>query len=206
MKLDSGGLIVFYGDSITDCNRSREQADDLGDGYVKRVADRLPERFPGRNLRIVNKGISGNRIYDLEGRLATDVLPLKPALVSILIGINDTWRAFDSGIASPAPEFQASYRRVIARILESGSKVLLMEPFLLPIPDDRRAWRTDLDARIAATRELAWEFHLDYIPLDGIFAAAAAATGHAHWLPDGVHPSPAGHDLIAEHWLNSLEG
>jgi len=42
------------------------------------------------------------------------------------------------------------------------------------------------------------------VPLDGLFAAAAAHREPAFWLPDGVHPTPAGHALIAQAWLRTV--
>jgi len=205
MRISSPEHILFFGDSITDAGRDRTRPEDLGQGYVREIADHLSQGGASAAPRLTNRGVSGNRIYDLEERLERDVLDLRPSLVSILIGINDTWRLFDSGVASPPAEFQASYRRILERLRGTGCKVMILEPFLLPVPDDRRAWRADVDARIAAIRELAWEFRTPYLPLDGLFAAAAVETGPAHWLPDGVHPSPAGHALIAARWLELLQ-
>lgn len=198
--------ILFYGDSITDCGRSRENAADLGGGYVKFIAARLLASFPKHHLNVTNKGISGNRIYDLESRLEEDVLALKPTLVSILIGINDTWRAYDQKVLSPIPEFEGAYRRIIERLRSEGVRVVLLEPFVLPTPPDRAEWRTDLDPRIHSVRRLAAEYRLPLIPLDGLFAAAACEREAAYWAGDGVHPSVAGHGLIAESWWKTVVG
>jgi acyl-CoA thioesterase I len=198
----SSDHILFYGDSITDCGRVPSNPDSLGQGYVYLIAAQLLANEPDVNLKITNRGIGGNRIQDLENRLQADVLDLKPTVVSILIGINDTWRRYDSNVKSDIAEFKASYARVLDRISATGARIILMEPFLLPIPEDRRKWREDLDPRITSIRELAWDRQLPYLPLDGIFAAAATSTGHAYWAGDGVHPSLAGHGLIAEHWLD----
>lgn len=113
--IQSNDHIVFYGDSITDAGRSRENSTNgnLGSGYVHLCAAQLLSQFPEYNLRVTNKGVSGNRVYDLESRLEADVLAIEPNIVSVLIGINDTWRQFDSGVQSPVEEFAASYRRVL---------------------------------------------------------------------------------------------
>ncbi|HEX8465728.1 MAG TPA: GDSL-type esterase/lipase family protein, partial [Abditibacterium sp.] len=145
-------------------------------------------------------------IYDLEARLDRDVLAIQPDLVSILIGINDTWRRYDSGVESNLDEFTASYRRVLEKLRAAETEIVLLEPFLLPVPADRRAWRNDLNPKIDAIRDLAREFETIYVPLDGIFAAASARREAAFWLPDGVHPSPAGHALIAKAWLDAVIG
>ncbi len=200
--IQSSDHIVFYGDSITDCGRDRSDSASLGTGYVSLVAASLTSRDESQSPRVTNRGISGNRICDLEARLDEDVLDLRPTVVSILVGINDTWHQFKHGKASPLADFTASYDRVLTRLgTVPNLRTLILEPFLLPHPEDRRVWRSDLDERISAVRELAWKYQIPYLPLDGIFTAASVPTGHAHWLPDGVHPSPAGHRLIADRWL-----
>ena len=204
MVLRENDHVLFFGDSITDAGRQGEPnpAGALGRGYAFMIATRLWAAYPSWDLKFTNRGISGNRIRDLELRLQGDVMDAKPTVVSILIGINDTWRQFDQHQPSPVDKFQDACRRILRRVTgELTDRVIVCEPFLLPIPADRRAWREDLDAKIHAIRALAREFHTHYLPLDGIFAAAATRTPMDYWLPDGVHPTPAGHALIAEHWL-----
>ncbi len=202
--------ILFFGDSITDAGRNRDAApgasNGWGSGYAFQLAARLGADLAEYDLSFTNKGIGGNRIYDLEKRLDSDVLALSPACVSILIGINDVWRRYDSGVASPLAEFAASYRRILEKLRAADIEIVLLEPFLLPVPDDRRAWREDLDPKINAIRDLAREFETTLVPLDGIFAAASTRREPGFWLPDGVHPSPAGHALIAEAWLGAVVG
>lgn len=202
--------VLFYGDSITDAGRNREAAPGepggWGGGYVYQLAARLGSDLADYNLTFSNKGISGNRIYDLESRLESDVLALRPDFVSILIGINDTWRRYDKGLVSQTAEFAASYRRILEKLSAAKIEVVLLEPFLLPVPDDRHAWREDLNPKIDAIRNLAREFETVYVPLDGLFAAASARREPRFWLPDGVHPSPSGHALIAEAWLQAVVG
>ncbi|MNI85471.1 hypothetical protein D3C73_1424700 [compost metagenome] len=82
-------------------------------------------------------------------------------------------------------------------------KLIMMEPFVLPVPEDRKLWRTDLDPKIHVVRQLAREFGAVLVPLDGLFAEASTKADPAFWTPDGVHPSPAGHALIAEAWLKA---
>jgi lysophospholipase L1-like esterase len=83
--------------------------------------------------------------------------------------------------------------------------LILLEPFVLPVPVDRVRWREDLDPKIAVVRQLAREFHAILVPLDGIFAQASAQREPAFWAGDGVHPSNAGHALIAQSWLRAVK-
>lgn len=207
MIIKPNDVVLFTGDSITDCGRNREDAANLGAGYAMLAAGQLQSQIASPDLKIYNRGISGNRVYDLEARLEPDLLALKPTILSILIGINDTWRRFDSNQVSATADFKASYQRILARVKQDlpETQIILLEPFLLPVPDDRKAWREDLDPKITAVRELAVEFGTEYIPFDGIFAEAATRAPANYWLPDGVHPSLAGHTLIADQWLDRAQ-
>ena len=124
--------------------------------------------------------------------------------MSILIGINDTWRRYDRDMISPIGEFQAAYSRICQAVKGAGCRLVLCEPFLLPSSEDRNRWREDLDSRIQAVRAVAREFADCFVPLDGLFAAAACRREIAYWLPDGVHPTPFGHGLIAGAWIDEV--
>ena len=204
MIIEANDTILFTGDSITDCGRSREVEDQLGGGYVAMTAAHLQARLASPKLKIYNRGISGNRVCDLLGRVDADLLDLKPTVVSILIGINDTWRRYDSGNATDAAAFERDYRALLEKITgELKARVVLLEPFLIHSRPDRDAWREDLNPKIDATRKLAIEFGAELLPLDGLFAQAATQAPPAYWAGDGVHPSAAGHALIAETWLEN---
>jgi lysophospholipase L1-like esterase len=207
MLLRPRDSVLFLGDSITDAgSRPKGGPQGLGGGYARIVAERLAGAFPHWDLQFANRGISGHRVYDMEKRLdAPEVRSLSPTLVSILIGINDTWRRYDQGLPSPAMQFRASLRRAVGVLRERWNpRLVILEPFVLPVPPDRRKWREDLDPRIRAVREVAVEAGARYVPLDGLFAAAACRRPAACWLPDGVHPSPAGHALVADAWISCV--
>lgn len=207
IALKAKDVLVFQGDSVTDCECSKNDNRYLGHGYVSFIAGRLLAEHPELELTVYNKGISGNRVYDLEARWDRDCIDLKPTVLTILIGINDTWRRFDSNVISKPEDFKACYKRILDKTLEKLSPTLvLMDPFVLPVPEDRRMWREDLDARINIVRELAKEYKAFYVPLDGLFHQAAATTPYEYWCPDGVHPTLAGHGLIAKAWLETVLG
>ncbi|CQR55194.1 SGNH/GDSL hydrolase family protein [Paenibacillus riograndensis] len=204
MEFQENDIILFQGDSITDWGRNYEDPSSLGVGYALMVAARLGLLYPEKKLTFINRGISGNRAADLQQRWDRDCLELKPTVVSIYIGINDTWRRFDSGEETTAAQFEASYRDIIERTLRAtNAKLILVEPFVLPVPEDRKGWRQDLDPKIHVVRELAREYGALLVPLDGLFAAASMKADSAFWAPDGVHPSPAGHALITDAWLKA---
>lgn len=200
------GLVMFQGDSITDADRARSTSSDLGRGYALMAAGWFAARYPERDVRFLNRGIGGDRVVDLLARWDDDCLALRPDVLTILIGINETWRAFDPGDPTPTASFERSYRELLARTRDTlpQTRLILMEPFSVPVSPDREAWRTDLDPKIQVVRRLAREFGALLTPLDGLFAQAATRRGPAYWAEDGVHPTPAGHALIAQAWLRTV--
>ncbi|MFF3546220.1 SGNH/GDSL hydrolase family protein [Streptomyces platensis] len=209
-----GSTVMFTGDSITDCQRL-ESEDGLGFGYPLRVAGEWGLRYPDRPVTWLNSAIAGHKVRDLEARWQTDVLDARPDVVSILVGVNDMgWHTLDpKGYVIPAAEFEAGYDRLLAPLAEAGTKLILIEPFLLPIhgvveagaaligEEVRKEWRTDLDPKIQAIRKLARKYGAQLLAADGMFAELAATTGPEYWAADGVHPTPAGHAALAAAWL-----
>jgi lysophospholipase L1-like esterase len=194
--LDPRRTIVFAGDSVTDCDRRTDPAG-LGDGYVKFLYD----AFGAHRPRIVNAGISGHRAVDLAARWRTDVLAFEPDLVSVLIGINDTWRRYDEDDPTSTEDFEASYRELLAPVT---AKLVLVEPFLLAVKEEQHAWREDLDPKIEVVRRLATEYDALLVPADVEFNRQALIVGATTLADDGVHPTAAGHQLLAELWRRTV--
>lgn len=196
-----GETVVFFGDSVTDC-RHRQDPDQLGQGYVRMLAEgALQDR------RVSNAGISGNRVVDLQHRLAEDVLAERPDVVSIMIGVNDTWRRFDRDDPTSTEAYEAGYRDLVARVLESGARLVLAEPFVVPVTDEQEtAWRDDLDPRIAVVHRIGSEIGAVVVPTDRELNRLAAGQGAQTLAADGVHPTPAGHQAIAALWARTVLG
>lgn len=195
--LDPRRTVVFAGDSVTDCGR-RTDPDALGNGYVRALYDDMGDRGP----RIVNAGISGNRAKDLHARWQTDVLAHEPDLVSVLIGINDTWRRYDKLDPTTTEAYEASYRALLEPL--GGVRLVLVEPFLLAVKDGQDSWREDLDPKIDVVRKLAAEHGAILVPADVEFTRQAAIVGATTLAADGVHPTPAGHRVLADLWHRTV--
>lgn len=197
--------ILFQGDSITDAGRDRSDPHHLGDGYPRFVAEELRRRFPETEFEFVNFGISGNRTWDLLERWDTDCTDWQPDILSIMIGINDTWRRYDSHLITTTEEYEDNYRRLLQAVKEkTNAKIVMFEPFLLPVIPEWARWREDLNPKIDAARRLAREFADVYIPLDGIFAAACVGHEPSEFSPDGVHPNEEGAKRIATLYADAV--
>lgn len=162
--------------------------------------------YPEMNVKFINRGIGGHRTKDLVARWQNDCINLKPDVVSILIGVNDTWRRFDSNDPTSAYEFEKNYRTMLdmIRVNLPETKIIIMESFLIEINEEQKQWREDLDEKREIVRKLAKEYKTEFIPLDDIFKQVRSKCEYPGFSADGVHPTYRGSALIAEHWLKCV--
>jgi acyl-CoA thioesterase-1 len=203
--IEDNARVLFQGDSITDCSRNREDPSDLGKGYAMLASSWYSAKHPEKRVEFFNRGIGGDRASDLVRRWEEDCLALKPDLVSILIGINNTWRRYDKNDPTSVDRFEEEYRAILdstKKILDA--RMILCEPFVLPVTIDQKKWREDLDPKIEVVHELAREYDAILVPLDQLLQEACGKRDAAYWAPDGVHPSLPGHALIAQAWLKHV--
>lgn len=200
--------LLFIGDSITDCGREYQTPTHLGYGYVREIASYLWAKYPELNLTVYNRGISGNTTKQLNDRWEEDCIALKPDFISILIGINDTWRRFDDAqTITTKDQFIQNCSDFLKTTKEKlpDTKILMLEPFLLPFPQDRITWAEDYNEKKEAIAELAKTYADYFVPLQDVFLKKAAISGFDRFAPDGVHPSDVGNMLIAQQFLSLAE-
>ena len=200
--ISENSRIVFLGDSIT-------QAGAQPNGYVSIVRNEIEKKHPGKNIEVIGAGISGNKVPDLQKRLAKDVLSKKPTTVVIYIGINDVWHS-QNGRGTSKDKFESGLRDIIKRINDVGANVVLCTPSVIgektdgsnPL-DSMLEEYSDISRKVAketksSIYDLRAEF-LEYLgsnnPLD---RAKGILTG------DGVHLNSAGNDFVASQMLAAL--
>lgn len=211
MQIQDGSKLIFIGDSITDCGRSRPDGEGLnnalGAGYVSLVNALITASRPESRIRVINKGNSGNTVWDLANRWQEDVLAVKPDWLSIMIGINDVWRQFDMPLAVEKHVSLERYAQILEDLVvktQPGLKGLVMcTPFYIePNTSDRT--RARMDQYSAVVRTLAAKHGAILVDTQ---AAFDRFTEHYHanaiaW--DRVHPQLPGHMVIARAWLDAV--
>ena len=201
--------ILFQGDSITDAGRSADNDTMTGFGYATLVRAELEYEYPEQYL-IYNRGIGGNRVVDLYARIKSDIINLRPDVMSILIGVNDVWREFGhDGVTTE--KYYKIYSMLIEEIKEAlpNIKIMILEPFLLKGIHTEKDWEifySEVMKRAKAAKRLAENYNLPFVTLQDKFEQAAKIKGNNYWLYDGVHPTLAGHELIKREWLKCYKG
>lgn len=212
IKLDEGSVILFQGDSITDAGRNRKDLQPnspnaLGSGYAFIAASQLLRQHAGSDLKIYNRGVSGNKVFQLSDRWQNDCLDLKPDVLSILIGVNDFWHTLTNDYKGTVKTFNDDYDKLLQRTSEAlpDAKIIIGEPFAIPgVKAVDNKWFPQFDEYRYVAKKLAKKYKATFIPYQSIIDKALKVAPGRYWTHDGVHPSLAGSGLMAEAWLDAL--
>lgn len=201
--------ILFQGDSITDAFRAREDEKNLGCGYPNLVAAELGFENQGK-YEFLNKGVSGDRIVDLQSRIKKDMINLKPDVISILIGINDVWHEIEEHNGVSTAKYELLYDMLIKEIKNEleNTKLMIIEPFVLQGTATSGKWESFKQGQMEkaeAAKGVADRNGVLFVPLQEKFNAVSKLAPDGFWLADGVHPTPAGHELIKREWIKAFK-
>lgn len=210
---EKGNTVLFQGDSITDAGREREKQESnsprsFGSGYAFLAASALLNALPEKDLTIYNRGISGNKVYQLAERWQKDCLDLNPAVLSILIGINDYWHFRNGNYDGTIEIYENDYRKLLKETKAKlpDIKFVICEPFAVP---NTRAvdetWGDPVTEFRVVAKKIAKEFDAIWVPFQTVFDEAVKHAPAKYWTGDGVHPDMPGAQLMAEAWLKAVE-
>ena len=214
IRLQKEDIILFQGDSITDMHRKKDDmtansTSALGSGYALLAASALLNKYPGENLHIYNKGISGNKVYQLAERWDADCLDIKPTVLSILVGVNDFWHTLVNGYKGTLKTYQDDYKALLDRTKQKlpDVKLIIGEPYaVIGVKAVDASWYPAFNDYRHAAREIAESYGAVFIPYQDIYDKALQAAPGGYWTADGVHPSLAGAQLMAQAWVEAVKG
>ena len=211
MLLEKNDTLLFIGDSISDYERKRPVGEGLfnalGHSYVACAGALLNCMYPELHLRVINMGVSGNQVRDLDARWQTDVMDLQPQWVSVLIGINDVWRQFDCPQMPEThvslQEYEETYARLIERTLPQVKGMILMTPYYME-PNRQDPMRARMDEYGAVVRKLADKYHLTFVDLQAGWDRLFQHMHSTNIAWDRVHPNQTGCMYIAKQFLQAI--
>lgn len=211
--LKTDDVILFQGDSITEWGRDKNKSlpndfGALGSGYVLLAATNVLREYAGKNLQIYNKGVSGNKVFQLSDRWEAETLNLKPNVLSIMVGVNDYWHTITSGYKGTIETYKGDYKKLLDRTKKALPDVAIIigEPFAMKdVKAVDASWYPAFDAYRQAARDVAEEFGAGFIPYQNVMDEALKLAPAKYWSLDGVHPSPAGAGLMAHAWCEAVK-
>jgi lysophospholipase L1-like esterase len=214
LKVKKDATILFQGDSITDAGRKKDDegyntSAVLGNGYAMLAGAELLHKNPAQNLKIYNRGISGNKVYQLAERWEKDCISLKPDVLSILIGVNDFWHKLNGKYDGTVKKYLDDYKALLDQTKQKlpDVQLILGEPFAvagIKAVDDK--WYPEFNDYRAAAKEIAENFNAAFIPYQSVFDKAQQSAPGVYWTHDGVHTTLAGARLMAAAWLETVKG
>jgi lysophospholipase L1-like esterase len=211
VQLEKGQKLLFIGDSITDADRARPQGEGLsgalGKGYVSLVDAFLQASYPELGIRVVNMGTGGHTVRDLKERWEADVVERIPDWLSVMIGTNDVWRQFDTPFIPEwrvdPEEYEKTLRHLVKRSLPQVKGLVLMTPFYLE-PSRSDAMRSRMDEYGAIVKKIAAENETLFVDTQAAFDRVLTHLYPATLAWDRVHPTTAGHMVLARTFLNAV--
>ena len=205
--LKDGDRVVFYGDSITDQRL-----------YTVFTETYVLTRFPKMDVDFVHSGWGGDRVTgggggNIDTRLKRDVFAYKPTVMTIMLGMNDgSYRAFDDKIFQT---YTNGYQHIIDAVKKElpNIRFTLIQPSpfddITRTPTFEGGYNAVLQRYGDFVKDLGGREHATVADMNKPFVAAVEkANAKDHELaikinPDRVHPSSAGHLLMAEQVLKS---
>ncbi len=180
--------VVFFGDSLTE---GYGLAGGKAQAYPALISERARE--DGIPLRIVNAGVSGNTSAEGRARVDWTLARSSPDVFVLALGAND-------GLRGLPPEAMHENLRAILEAVRRAAPAAQIVIAGMEAPPNYGA---DYTSRFRAVfPSLAAEFDAALLPflLDGVAGVPALNQR------DGVHPTAAGHEAIAELMWVALEG
>jgi lysophospholipase L1-like esterase len=213
VEINKDDVILFQGDSITDAGRKKDDssinaAAALGSGYAMIAASDILYKYAEKNVKIYNRGISGNKVYQLAERWDKDCLDLKPNVLSILIGVNDFWHKILGKYEGTIETYRNDFKALLDRTKQKlpGVRLIIGEPYAVKgIKAVDEKWYPEFNEYRAAAKEIAQLYDAVFIPYQAIYDKAQKEAPGVYWTGDGVHPTLAGANLMAHAWTEAVK-
>lgn len=213
MKITPGSKFVLIGDSITDAGRAPSgeatpwAATGHGHGYVGLIEAWLGTTRPQDHIRLINRGTGGNTVRDLKARWQTDVIDLQPDWVSVMIGVNDVWRQFDTPLRVEThvklDEYRQTLEALVARTRPLVKGLIMGTPHFIE-PNRADPMRKMIDDYGNVVRDIARQHDAILIDTQAAFDQVLVHTHPMTLAWDRIHPNTTGHMIIARSFLQAL--
>lgn len=212
--------ILFQGDSITDAGRDRTNPvanSGLGTGYVTMLAGMLGCKYP--HVDVLNRGVAGNRVADTYSRWLEDMRNVPFDMISILLGVNDVGFQLRLNKGSDPQRFEFIYDRMLWEVRQTHphAAIVLNQPFIQKrhfvnssfgddIYENWSLWQENVEQRDTVVKGLAGKYDAIYVPMWDALKQAQKTMPVEDLTLDGIHLTARGSFVVAQAWLQAVEG
>ncbi len=211
MLIERNTKLLLFGDSVTDMKK-KEPGEGLfeaiGVGYAADLQSFFATSYPDYNIRVINKGVSGNTSRDLVARYEKDVVPYRPENLLICIGINDVWRQFDTPLiyedAVSLEEYEENLTYIIESSKEFVKKLILVTPYYIEENESDRM-RARMDEYSAVVKKLAEKYDAVFVDMQSAWVKILKYYHSSYFTWDRIHPNSQGGMYMAKTILNKLD-
>ena len=200
MILKQNSTLLFQGDSVTDCQRNRENDNEVGNSYVSIIKEYLSKY----NIKVINRAIAGNRVDHLLNRFDKDFKEVNPDNLILLIGVNDTWHDFPN--PKKTSVFEEQFELLISKIKqEMNCNIMILEPFILGFKEEYIIMRDDLNEKINVIKQVANKYNIEYLSFENEFDNLITKENEEEYSLEGIHPLPKGYQVMASKIISNLQ-
>ena len=200
MILKQNSTLLFQGDSVTDCQRNRENDNEVGNSYVSIIKEYLSKY----NIKVINRAIAGNRVDHLLNRFDKDFKEVNPDNLILLIGVNDTWHDYPN--SKKTSVFEEQFELLISKIKqEMNCNIMILEPFILGFKQEYIIMRDDLNEKINVIKKITNKYNIEYLSFENDFNNLITKENEEEYSLEGIHPLPKGYQVMANKIISNLQ-
>ncbi len=200
IEIKKNSIVLFQGDSVTDCHRNRNDVKSMGESYVKLMNEYL-NKF---DIQVINKGIAGNKVNNLLERFDNDFKEVNPDYIFILIGVNDTWHDYPN--QKTTKQFEEEYELLINKIQEEiNVPIILLEPFIIGYNEEIICMQSDLEDKILAIKKLSNKYDLEYISFKYELNSVLTKENYLEYTIEGIHLLDKGYKIMFDKLIKNIE-
>lgn len=198
--LKAGDRVVFYGDSITEQRL-----------YTRYIQEYFYSRYPGMKVNFFNAGWGGDTTWGALSRIDRDVLYLKPTVVTLFFGMNDG--GYTQTTDAITDKYRQNLEAIIKKLKAANVRVIVFTPGCVDPDKNPRLGEVHYNDNLAALGKAAMDLAKQYDcicvnvhdPMLAYQTAHKTADPKFVMIPDGVHPNPYGHLVMANIMLQAFQ-
>ena len=199
VAIHDGDRVLFYGDSITEQRL-----------YTTDIEEYILTRFPGWKVQFTESGVGGDKVSGgwagpVDLRLERDLIPYKPTVITIMLGMNDGY--YHAPDAAIQKSYENGYKYLVDTTLAAvpGVRLWLLGPSAYDdVTHPTMHYNEVMQSFSRFDQNESERTHQSFADLNAPVVAVLEKANAAHpdlassLIPDRVHPGEGVHWVMAK--------